>query len=225
MVGPYPFRPETLPFSGLIFLAICPYFSVPFILTQSPTPMEALHKFSGETEAAIWQQIADDMAKQEEILEYAAQIEFNGREVFFDIDIDLGGGFEGGFETTTFAAPLMNPVSLRFQIHPQDWINELGKLLGVEDVELGYPEFDKAFIIKTNEKDKLKNLFADESLRESLKKYDNFELQLAHDTETSTSPLILSFSIDKGITNPTDLQDIFHFFYALLLKVDIVILK
>lgn len=193
--------------------------------TPNHTPMEALHKFTGETEDAIWQQIAEDLARQEELLEYAAQIEFNGREVYFDIDIDLGGGFESGFETTTFAAPLINPVSLRFQLHPQDWINELGKLLGLEDVELGYPEFDKAFIIKTNEKEKLKKLFADETLRETLKKYDNFRLQLAHDTDSSTSPLILSFSIDQAITDPLQLREIYHFFYALLLRVDINIIK
>src|SRR6187399_809954 len=104
--------------------------------------MEIIRNFRGATEEAIWQQITPDMQQQGDILEYAAEIHQLDRIIYFEIDIDLGGGFESGYETTRFQIPLPTHPTLRFHIHPEDWISEIGKFLGMEDVELGFPRMD-----------------------------------------------------------------------------------
>ena len=54
-----------------------------------------------------------------------------------DIEIDLGGGFEGGSQTQR-RPPSAQPYFL-FSLHEQDWLHEIGKLLGLTDVQLGDP--------------------------------------------------------------------------------------
>ncbi len=49
---------------------------------------------------------------------------------------------------TRIRAPYVNKDSFRFTIYPKSIFSGLGKLLGMQDVEVGYPEFDEAFIIK-----------------------------------------------------------------------------
>src|SRR5688572_28431901 len=138
--------------------------------------MEKVKNFRAETEEDLWQQFASDLAAREELLDYTARLSLANRTVIFNIDVDLGGGFEGGFETTSFTAPVTGHNDLRIHIYPQDWVNEIGKLFGLEDVELGYPELDKEFIIKTNQTETLKSIFTDQTLQETLLKNKNVHI-------------------------------------------------
>ncbi|MFC5269301.1 hypothetical protein [Adhaeribacter terreus] len=179
--------------------------------------MENLRQFSGESENEIWQQIAADMHQQNEILEYSAQINQQDHQVYFDIDIDLGGGFEGGFETTTFMAPVNNS-ELKFHLYPQNWLNEVGKILGLEDVELGYPEFDKTFIIKASNPEKLKRIFADETIRQTLLKYPDCELKLSHEHDKPNARNLLTFNLDLALISPEHLREVYHVMLQILEK-------
>ncbi len=72
-------------------------------------------------------------------------------------------------EYTRMRAPYMNPEDFRFTIYRKGLFSELGKLLGMQDIEVGDPEFDEAFIIKGNDEARVQNLFADARLRELVK--------------------------------------------------------
>ena len=180
--------------------------------------MENLRLFSGENEDEIWQKISDDMHAQPEILEYSAQINQQNHQIYFDIDIDLGGGFEGGFETTTFIAPVEN-TAFKFHLYPQNWLNEVGKILGLEDVELGYPEFDEAFIIKANQPETLRAIFTDETIRQTLLKYKHCELKLSPDHHDDTKSL-LTYSLDLALISPEDLREVYGMMLRILEKLD-----
>ncbi len=103
---------------------------------------------TGTTEDEVWQTITADLNKEPDILEYSVAIEQQNRRILLDIDIDLGGGFEGGYESTMLRAPLRIAENFRFVVHHQGFIDEIGKFFGMEDVEIGYPELDKNLIIK-----------------------------------------------------------------------------
>ena len=45
-------------------------------------------------------------------------------------------------------APYINPEGFRFTIYRKGFFSGLGKLLGMQDIEIGDPEFDEAFIIQ-----------------------------------------------------------------------------
>ena len=54
-------------------------------------------------------------------------------------------------------APYVNPEGFRFTIYRKGLFSDLGKLLGMQDIEVGDPEFDEAFIIKGNDESKVRD--------------------------------------------------------------------
>lgn len=57
---------------------------------------------------------------------------------------------------------------LRFRIYRETFISELGKLLGMQDITIGDPEFDDRFIIKSNNEERVKQVLANGTLRKLL---------------------------------------------------------
>src|SRR5688572_13784996 len=182
--------------------------------------MENLVRITGNTEEEIWQQVANDLAQKGDILEYSAQLVQGHTDIYMTIDIDLGGGFEGGYETTSFMAPLAETKPFKFHIHEQNWVNEIGKVFGLEDVELGYPELDEAFIIKTNEPETLKALLADENLRRALLKHRECELKLSPENDEPEAQHLLTYTIDQAITEVSELREIYHMLLDLVQKLE-----
>src|SRR3954453_18156277 len=69
------------------------------------------------------------------------------------------------FTYTRMRAPFVNPEGLRFTVYRKGLFSELGKLLGMQDIEVGDPEFDEAFIVKGTDESKVRELFADPEVR------------------------------------------------------------
>jgi len=67
---------------------------------------------------------------------------------------------------TRMRAPYVNPDGFRFRVYRKGFFSDLGKLLGMQDVEVGQPAFDEAFIIKGNDESKLRQLFGNPKIRE-----------------------------------------------------------
>ncbi|ALI98472.1 hypothetical protein [Rufibacter tibetensis] len=178
--------------------------------------METMKTFSADTEEELWQQVAYDMANQKELLSYSAQLTQAGQPIYFDIDIDLGGGFESGFSSTTFMAPVLQPTSVQFALHEQGFIDEVGKFFGMEDIELGYPDIDAAFIIKTNQPETLKTLFADPTIHAILLKHKDCELKLHEETDDTGPETVLTFSKDEAILDIAELREVYGMLYYML---------
>lgn len=67
---------------------------------------------------------------------------------------------------TRMRTPYVNADGFRFTVYRKGFFSNLGKWLGMQDVEVGHPEFDDRFIIKGNNDAKLRALFASARLRE-----------------------------------------------------------
>ena len=52
---------------------------------------------------------------------------------------------------TRMRAPYINPEGFRFTIYRKSIFSDLGKFLGMQDIEVSDPDFDEAFIIKGND--------------------------------------------------------------------------
>jgi hypothetical protein len=67
-----------------------------------------------------------------------------------------------GKSSTTFTrmrAPYINKDGFRFTIYRKNIFSTVGKLFGMQDIEIGIPTFDEKFIIKGNNKLKIMELF------------------------------------------------------------------
>jgi hypothetical protein len=67
---------------------------------------------------------------------------------------------------TRMRAPYVNPDGFRFTVYRKGIFTALGKLLGMQDVTVGHPDFDRDFVIKGNDDHKLWRLFASQRVRD-----------------------------------------------------------
>src|ERR1700744_1084968 len=131
---------------------------------------------AANSEETVWKRITADFHRDDFPLQYHVLIYHDVKKVQLDIDIDPGGGFESGFESTTLTAVVPHLQGFKFALHHEDFLGRVGKLFGMQDVKTGYPEFDKKLIIKTNDVAKVKAVFSDEAVRKVFQSKTAFTL-------------------------------------------------
>ena len=69
---------------------------------------------------------------------------------------------------TRMRAPYVNHDGLRFTIYRRGLFSDLAKLLGAQDIEVGEPAFDEAFMIKGTDEERVRQLFGDPTIQHLL---------------------------------------------------------
>lgn len=82
---------------------------------------------------------------------------------------------------TRMRAPYVNPDGFRFTIYRKGFFSDIGKLLGMHDVEVGFQPFDDEFMIKGNDETKLRLLFQDSRLRELITVHPEIQFSVKDD--------------------------------------------
>ncbi|MDB5193296.1 MAG: hypothetical protein JWQ96_2859 [Segetibacter sp.] len=167
---------------------------------------------AGENEQ-IWQQINQDLHIPGTIGDYHVLIQKDNHNIKFDTTSSPGGGDEGGYSITSFSSPLTSPTNFRFDIHPEDFINRLGKLFGGQDVVIGYPEFDNNLIVKTTDAQQVKTIFANPQVREVFQGLSGFSLSVIDDEDSNGSRL--EFTVQRLLNN-VELPRVFNAFTHIL---------
>ena len=167
---------------------------------------------SGISEEQIWDQIEVQLQSDPDLLQYQAEIHHSDKIIYLDVDIDLGGGFEGGFELTTISSPSINEDVFRFALHHEEFVDEVGKFFGMQDQEIGYPEFDQKVVVKSNDLEKVKSIFSDVTVRTVIQSIDVFRLYIEEDGDKRN----LVLQIEEAITDHVRLREIYSAFYKIL---------
>ncbi len=79
---------------------------------------------------------------------------------------------------TRMRAPYINPEGFRFTVYRKGFFSDLGKFLGMQDIEVGDPEFDESFIIKGNDETKVHDLFANSKVRQMIQAQPKIRLDV-----------------------------------------------
>lgn len=183
--------------------------------------MEQENIIAGRNEEEVWQQINAQFLANPDPLEYMGVIVQGNRKIVLAIDIDLGGGFESGYESTTITAELLTAPTFRFAIHEQHFTDEIGKFFGMEDVEIGFNEFDKKLIVKTTDKLRIREIFSDESVRKCFESLKDFTFGITSKNDVSSgNTTFLELMIESGITNPKQLRELYRAFFSVLVSLD-----
>ncbi|NNU77518.1 DUF3137 domain-containing protein [Clostridium estertheticum] len=82
---------------------------------------------------------------------------------------------------TRIRAPFKTFDSFHFKIYRKGLFSDLGKLLGMQDVSVGYSEFDENFIIKGTNSERLTQLFSNEKIRNLLELQSSIHLEVKDD--------------------------------------------
>ena len=81
------------------------------------------------------------------------------------IDHHSEPGYKSETLYTRLRAPYVNPDSFRFEIYRETLFGSVARLLGAQDIETGYEEFDHHYRVKSNDSDKVRQLCAGHKLR------------------------------------------------------------
>jgi hypothetical protein len=145
--------------------------------------MGMLRQLFGPSREMIWRQLCNETQA-----EYVKGGFWKGDKVQashgqWTITLDTYTVSDGKTSTTytRLRAPYVNKDGFRFTIYRKGFFSELGKLLGMQDVEVGYPEFDEAFIIKGNDERKLQALFANARIRQLIEMQPRIHLTVKDD--------------------------------------------
>ncbi len=79
---------------------------------------------------------------------------------------------------TRLRAPFLNPSGFRFHLYRKGPFSGLGKLLGMQDIEVDEPEFDEAFIIKGNDEGTVRELLANPKVRQLIQAQPRIRLEI-----------------------------------------------
>jgi hypothetical protein len=82
---------------------------------------------------------------------------------------------------TRMRAPYVNPDGFRFRVYRRGVFSDIGKALGMQDVEVGQPGFDEDFIIKGTDEGKLRQLFANPKIRELIDAQKDIDFSVKDD--------------------------------------------
>ena len=122
---------------------------------------------------------------------------------------------------TRIMAPFVNRDDFRFKIYRKNFFSKIGKLLGMQDVEVGYRQFDDDFIIKGNNPDQLRRLFADATIRDLINRQPKIHFEIKNDTRFFIKKYppevdVLYFEAIGVIDDLELLKDLFDLFAAVL---------
>jgi hypothetical protein len=83
---------------------------------------------------------------------------------------------------TRMRAPFVSRDGFRFNIYRRGFWSEIGKKLGMQDIEVGHSvKFDEDFVIKANDESKVKALLANPEIRRLLNEQPRVRFELKDD--------------------------------------------
>jgi hypothetical protein len=131
--------------------------------------MSILRDLFGPSRDEIWQQVAATVGgNMTEGSFWGKSSRVDAAHGQWNVTLDTYTVSNGKSSTTytRMRAPYVNPDGFQFNIYRRGIFSDLGKMLGMQDVEIGDPQFDEDFITKGNDETKLRRLFSDARLRE-----------------------------------------------------------
>ena len=145
--------------------------------------MGRLRKLFGPSKADIWRQLAAEVKGRyvEGAIFKTDKVEATHGEWTVTLDSYIVPAGKAMIPFTRLRAPYVNPDGFRFTVYRQGVFTDLGKLLGMQDVEIGHEGFDRDFVVKGNDEGRLRSLFSSAKLRELIDTQKDIHLTVKDD--------------------------------------------
>lgn len=82
---------------------------------------------------------------------------------------------------TRMRAPYVNPAGFRFTVYRRGLFSELAKKLGMQDIEIGDADFDRAFIVKSSDEARVRELLSDANIRRLIAQQPDIQFSVKDD--------------------------------------------
>lgn len=188
--------------------------------------MSFLGALFGPDVTAVWQKFASDMGGSYISGEYGdgdrVEVKYEDWMIVFDMytAYTTSGGNSYTEEFTRVRASFSSIDRLKFSVHRAGIFSFIGKLFNSQDIKVGNPEFDKAFIIRGNDEAKIIQLLSDDNVRALISAQHKVQLETIDDVEPfdvkvpdGTTEL---FFLKEGFANNVELKSLYLMFGATL---------
>ena len=122
---------------------------------------------------------------------------------------------------TRMRAPFINLKKFHFKVYRRGIVSNIGKALGMQDIEIGYDYFDNDYIIKGNDEVLLRRFFQNHKIRDLIERQSKMVLEIK-DNEGKFGPKFndneseLSFIVVGVIKDKDRLKSLFDLFVKVI---------
>jgi hypothetical protein len=130
--------------------------------------MGVLRRLFGPSKAEIWRQLSEQIGGRYTESRFLKGDRVEAAHDEWTVTLDNFAVSTGKVTVvyTRMRAPYVNPAGFRFTVYRKGLFSGVGKLLGMQDIEIGDPQFDHDFIIKGTDESIVRQLFSSPKLRE-----------------------------------------------------------
>ncbi len=145
--------------------------------------MSVLKQLFGPFKDDVWRKLAEEISADfvDGSFWKGSKVEATVNEWTVTLDTHTVSTGKAYIIYTRMRAPYVNKDGFRFKIYRKGFFSGLGKKLGMQDVEVGFPDFDDKFIIQGNDESKLQLLFKNSKIRQLIDVQPEISLEVKDD--------------------------------------------
>lgn len=145
--------------------------------------MSVLKKIFGPSKEEVWRQLCSEIGADfiDGGLWRGAKVEARVREWTITLDTFVVSTGKTSVPFTRLRAPYVNKDGFRFRIYRKSMFSGLGKLFGMQDIEVGHADFDREFIIQGSDDNKVRLLFGNSEIRRLMEAQPAIHLEVKDD--------------------------------------------
>lgn len=186
--------------------------------------MSVLRSIFGPSKEEIWSQIAHEIGGQYMDGGFWKRDTLYFQHKEWTLVLDTYSRNNGNHSTTytRMRAPFVNKDGLYFNIYRESAFSAIGKFFGMQDIQVGDPFFDDAFIIKGNSEDQIIKLLKSDKLKQLFTSIPKLHFKIKDDDYRlfgKSFPQgvdMLYFETVGVIKDKTTLRNLFLLFCAVL---------
>ena len=155
------------------------------------------------------------------------EILHHNRPIIFDnyTEFRTSGGQNFEQQYTRVLSPISSNSDFKFEIYPQTLLNSISKIFGARDIIIGDKEFDRKFIIKSNDEVEVKSFLKDDSLKLQILAFKEINFQISDKKgiwgeKLPDGEFELSFFINGLVDHTEILKQIHKLFCAALNRLE-----
>lgn len=145
--------------------------------------MGFLRSLFGPSQDEIWAKLSEELRGEFTKVGFwgGGKVEVTVGEWVLTLDTYTVSTGKSSVTYTRMRAPYVNADGFRFKVYREGLFSRVGKFFGMQDVLVGFPEFDREFVIQGNDEHKLRLLFAHPRIRELIRAQPHIAFEVRDD--------------------------------------------
>lgn len=145
--------------------------------------MDILREIFGPSKDEIWSQLSQEIGAdyQPDGFFKSGKVVLTHRQWQITLDTYVVSTGKTHVTYTRIRAPYVNPDGFRFNIYREGIFSWIGKLFGMQDIEIGDSFFDEDFVVQGSSEDVVKHLLGNSTIRALIQSQPDIHFQVKDD--------------------------------------------